>query len=224
VLHFPGYEPVAVGHHYQRFVRECSRFQKLWGVRQEIDPLEESEGVSYWQTETQGEDWSTGTRVVVMEWASFLNPPVTPTFWRRIAASVPGYFAHFLTLAPWRYFAANWRYGLFFIYPIIAVLTIAAVSSGVAWAINWLVGDVPVLALNALTLVLFLALFRILAQRWNVPLELDLLSHTYSMALGQSDISRARQAIFSKPVMSMKSSLPPTVLAAPTPPLLLRRF
>ncbi len=196
VLHFPGYEPVAVGHHYQRFVRECSRFQKLWGARQEIDPLEESEGVSYWQTGTQGEDWSTSTRVVVMEWASFLKRPVISTFWRRIAASAPGYFAHFSTLAPGRYFAANWRYGLFFIYPIIALLALAVVSFGIAWTFNWLAEGVSVSLLSAISLVLFLTLFRIFGQRWNIPLELDALSHTYAVALGQSEVLQSRVGLF----------------------------
>jgi len=197
VLHFPGYELVAAGHHYQRFVRECTRFQKLWAVRQEIGPLEESEGVSYWQTATQGEEWSTTTRVVMMEWTSFLKRPVTSTFWRRIAVSAPDYFSHFLTLAPWRYFRANWRYGLFFIYPIMIILTISAMSLGAAWAINKLVEGLSVLLLSAVAAVFFLAIFRILAQRWNIPLELDLLSHTSVMALGQNDISLSRQAIFS---------------------------
>ena len=197
VLHFPGYEPVASEHHYQRFVRECTKFQNLWGVKQEVGPLEDIGGVYCWQTKTQGKDWAVSTRLVLMEWTSFLEQAEPVGFWSRIFRSLPRYFAHYLSSAPWRYFAANWRYGLFFLYPVIVTMIIALMSSGAVWVISLWVGGLSPIVYGLAALVIFLLAFRILAPHWKVPLELDLLHHTHSVALQENDISRSRIALFS---------------------------
>ena len=198
VLHFPGYEPVSAEHHYQRFVREAVRFQKLWGVSQKTGALEEDGGVSCWHTQSRGADWTVSTRVILMEWASHPGSSQTPAFWRRIAVSAPRYLAHYLTLSPWRYFKANWRYGLFFIYPVLVTLLLATVALVAVWGIRLQgSGEMPGFVAGIAGLAVFVVIFRIFAQRWRVPLELDLLSHTHSVALGQNDAALGRIATFS---------------------------
>jgi len=197
VLHFPGFELTGAEHHYQRFVRECQKFQTVWDIHQDIDPLENSKGVSSWQTSTHSTDWSVSTRIVLMEWASFLNQHPKPTFWRQICGLAPSYFAHFLTSAPWRFFKANWRYGLFFMYPIMVVAAITLFSLAIAWGSSELISELPVPVLAAISLVVFIVTFTKLAPRWKIPLELELFHHTYSMALGQNKIAHSRLAAFS---------------------------
>jgi len=201
VLYFPGFEPVSSKLHYLRFNRECGQFQKLWGVQQEIGPLNEAEGASYWQTETHGNGWSNSTRMVLMEWCSLLNHRDKPAFWRQVFASAPPYFSHFATLAPWRYFKTNWRYGLTFIYPVLTLLLAAALSLATmlvaVWVTAQLFGNPPVILFLLIGLVLFFVIFRFLGQRWALPVLLEYFHHAYCISFRGNETFKSRISVFS---------------------------
>ncbi len=200
VLHFPGFEPVSSRIHYLKFVRECGQFRKLWGVEQEIGPLIETESVSHWQTETLGNGWSVSTRLVLMEWCSLLNHPDKQTFWSRVFFSALPYFYQFAALAPWRYFKANWRYGLTFIYPILTLLLAAALSFSamlVVWATVQFQGNPPVIAFLLVGLVLLFVIFRFLGQRWALPVLLEYFHHAYAISFPDKGTFQSRLTVFS---------------------------
>ena len=197
VMHFTGFEPVPAKLHYIRLRRECRKFRKLWDIQQKFDPLNDANGASSWQVKTQGADWSTSTRIVLMEWCSFLDYPSNQTFWRRTFASVPHYFAHYSTLAPFNYFKANWRYGLAFICPVIGILAIAAVSWAMVFIMSQLVENLPVFLLVLSGLAIFIAILRFLGERWGLPLGLEFFHHAYSITIPDSEVFHSRVAIFS---------------------------
>ena len=197
VLHFSGYEEIGAEHHYQRFIREGTHFQNLWGVRQDTSKLENHDGVASWHTITQGPDWSVATKLILMEWCSFLGEAHKHSFWRRIRTSVPCYIAQYFSFDPWRYFRANWRYGLFFMYPIIVTMAIALMSFAPTWALNRWAGNLSNLQLIAISFIIFLAAFRFFGERWNVLLTLELMHHIHSLALRNNNFSTSRLDTFS---------------------------
>ena len=201
VLYFPGFEPVSSKLHYLKFIQRCEQFRKLWGVQQEIGPLIEAEDASYWQTKTYGNGWSTSTRIVLMEWCSLLDHPDKPAFWPRVFASAPSYFSHFATFAPWRYFKANWRYGLTFTYPILTFLLALALSFAtilvMVWATDQLLEGPPVLLFLLIGLALLFVIFRFLGQRWALPMLLEYFHHADSISLRDNESFHSRISVFS---------------------------
>ncbi len=196
-MHFTGFEPVPAKLHYIRLKRECRKFRKIWDIEQEFGPLNDAGDASCWQVKSQGADWSTSTRIVLMEWCSFLDYPTNQSFWRRTFASAPHYFAHYSTLAPLKYFKANWRYGLAFICPIIGILAVAAVSWAMVLLIGQFVENLPVFLLVLIALAVFLVIFRVLGQRWELPLGLEFFHHAYSITLPDSEVFHNQVSKFS---------------------------
>lgn len=196
VMHFSGYEPLSANDHYQRMLRECARFRDLWNVDQEIGPLEQVDDVEQVTIRSKGEDWAVSTRIVYLEWASFVDRPHSGTFWRSIAACLPAYLAHFRTLVPFRYFAANWRYGLYFIYPILVILLSVLLAIAAAGLVQWLLGGLPALVSVVLMVALFAGIFRVLGARWTMPMVLDVMRFTYLLALRKDPVAEDRLASF----------------------------
>ncbi len=197
VLHFPGFEPAPAKFHYIRFKRECRKFRKLWDVQQEFGRFSEADGASHWQTKTVGSNWAISTRMVVLEWCSFLDYPEKSTFWQRIFYSSPLYFAHFTTLAPWRFFKANWRYGLTFIYPILTLLLVAALSGATIWGTAQLVSELPLILSISIGIAVFLVVLNVLGQRWALPMAFEFSHHAYSISLPDNKSFQSRVADFS---------------------------
>jgi hypothetical protein len=162
VVHISGFEPVGVEGLDRRIRSGLRKFAALWSATASAGPpqvADDKRSVT-WQVEASGPNWSTHCHYTVLRWDELMLP-YTKRSWP--ARMIHGYAALFAlvfngTLA--RYFHANIRYGLFFLYPlfILAAFLIVAILAGLAAAYL----GIPAAALTAplLGIVVFVALLR----------------------------------------------------------------
>ncbi len=123
-----GYEPVEPEHQHRRFIREMARFQKAWSVQGKVSPPTLSCGgaVSNWTIEAWGPNWHVVTDFHHFRWDDFVAADMAGSDWWRFPLGVATMFEFILTGTATRYFVLAWRYGAFFLYPLVYVF-------GMAW-------------------------------------------------------------------------------------------
>jgi hypothetical protein len=127
-----GYEPVGVEHQHRRFIREMARFQKAWNVRGSVSPLNVSAdgAVANWTVETCGPNWSVATDYHYFRWDDFVSADARESDWWRFPLGVAALVEFILTGTAIKYFVLAWRYGGFFLSPLIYILGMIWLSIG----------------------------------------------------------------------------------------------
>jgi hypothetical protein len=130
VFFLGGYEPIPAERQRERFIRELGRFQETWGVVAEVSGLELSAdgAVASWRVGSRGPDWAVETEYRSLLWGDLVEADFRRSNWERVPSAIAA-FADFIgSGTAWRYFAVNWRYGLFFLYPILILASFAAIA------------------------------------------------------------------------------------------------
>ena len=129
-----GYEPVGPEHQHRRFVREMARFQKAWNVNAEVSPPRPSAdgAVTSWTVETWGPNWRVATDFHHLRWDDFVAADVADSDWWRFPLGIAAMMEFVLTGTVLRYFIIAWRYGIFFVLPLLYVFGIGWLSIAAA--------------------------------------------------------------------------------------------
>jgi hypothetical protein len=119
-----GYEPVGPEHQHRRFIREMARFQKTWNVQGKVSPpkLSLDGAVASWTVETWGPNWRVTTDFHWFRWDDFVVADGAMSDWWRFPLGVAALMEFILTGTVMRYFILAWRYGAFFLSPLVYVL------------------------------------------------------------------------------------------------------
>lgn len=135
VFFLGGYEPIPPERQHERFVRELARFQKTWQVTSTVSDLTLAEGgaVGAWKVETKGPNWAVETEYRSLLWGDLVATDFERSDWERVPCAIRAFADFILSGTAFRYFAVNWRYGLFFLYPILILLGFAAIGLMLAW-------------------------------------------------------------------------------------------
>jgi hypothetical protein len=171
-----GYEPVGVEHQHRRFIREMKRFQKAWSVSGSVSPLSVSAdgAVASWTVETSGPNWRVATDYYYFRWDDFVSADAQETDWWRFPLGAAALIEFILTGTAVKYFVVAWRYGCFFLSPLIYILgmiwlaigltRLAVGHSGLPYSLFW----APPLAF-----ILFVALRLIFGRMLFIRYALD---------------------------------------------------
>jgi len=159
-----GYEPVGPEQQHRRFIREMARFQKAWNLQGKVSPpnLSADGSVSNWTVETWGPNWRVTTDFHYFRWDDFVSADMAASDWWRFPLGIAALMDFILTATVLRYFTVAWRYGAFFLYPLVFIV-------GTMWLSIWVTrfavihGGLPYHML--LAPVLWLAVF--VALRWT---------------------------------------------------------
>src|SRR6516225_3420364 len=118
-----GYEPVGPEHQHRRFIREMARFQKTWNVQGKVSPPQVSAdgSVANWTIETWGPNWRVSTDFYWFRWDDFVTADAAMSDWWRFPLGIAALLEFVLTGTVIRYFVLAWRYGAFFLSPLIYV-------------------------------------------------------------------------------------------------------
>ncbi len=150
-----GYEPVGAEHQHRRFIREMARFQTVWNVQGNVSPavLSSDSAVVNWTVATWGPNWRVVTDYHYFRWDDIVAADMAESDWRRFPLGIAALIEFIVTGTVIRYFIVAWRYGGFFLYPVISIagmiwLSIlltrfAVIHSGLPYHLFW----APVLAL-----------------------------------------------------------------------------
>src|ERR1700733_7503548 len=136
-LQIIGYEPVGVEHQHRRFIREMARFQKAWNVQGTVSPatLSADNAVANWTVDTCGPNWRVITDYYYFRWDDFVDADMQESDWWRFPLGIAALFEFILTGTAVRYFVVAWRYGSFFILPLLYILGMIWLSIAVARSI-----------------------------------------------------------------------------------------
>jgi hypothetical protein len=143
VFHAAGFDPYGTDVHYRRFVREAARFATTWQVTATVSQLHD-EAVNrpsaaafengHWTVTTAGPGWQVETVYEQLDWSDIVTAELDrPAGWR-LVKSAQGFADFVFSGTAWRYFAANWRYGIFFLVPFLEVLLFTAIAAALATA------------------------------------------------------------------------------------------
>ena len=156
-----GYEPVGPEHQHRRFIREMARFQKTWNVEGRVSPplLADNGAVASWTIETGGPNWRVTTDFHQFRWDDFIIADAAESDWLRFPLGLAALMEFVLTGTVIRYFLVAWRYGGFFLYPLVFNLGMGWLAIGMTrMAVGHFGLPYPLLLAPLLWLVIFIAL------------------------------------------------------------------
>jgi hypothetical protein len=150
----------------------------------------------------EGENWATDSEVVIYELEELNQDYATANVaWR----FVRGYLAlgnFVLTGTFFRYLSASWRYGFFFIFPLLVLLGAALAGAFAGLLAPLVVTAAPALAGWIAAVVAAVAALVLAQRRWNFMLALDDWAFARDVARGGRPDVEARLALVSRDVMS----------------------
>lgn len=168
-----GYELAGSADCHRRFVREMARFQKTWNVAAAVSPPRgsSSDPMTIWTVAAHGPNWRTATDFHYFRWDDFVAADAATSELFRFPRGTAALLEFILTGTAFKYFIVAWRYGLFFLVPVVAVAAIiglsialsrfAVVHSGLPYPLLW----APALALVIIA-VLRVVFGRLLSLRY----------------------------------------------------------
>src|SRR5215469_9201638 len=170
-----GYEPVGAEHQHRRFIREMARFQKAWNVKGEVSPpvISPDGAVASWSVACSGPNWRVDTDFHWFRWDDFVRADGAQSDWLRFPLGVAALMEFILTGTVVKYFIVAWRYGGFFLSPLVYVLGMMWLSITLTRLIAHHGLPYPMILAPALWLGFFV-LFRLTFGRfWHIRYALD---------------------------------------------------
>jgi pimeloyl-ACP methyl ester carboxylesterase len=202
VFFIGGYEPKTPKVFFSRLFKQISHFDALWGYRSEVSSVDTTQdnevGVVSISTHAAEKNWSTSTdfsflcldKVVLRDFARPM--PIRLFYYARS-------FADFVVSgAAFQFFKKAWRFGLYFIYPFLVLISFALVACIVALlSFKWFG---PASGLVGV-LVFVLALLGV-GQRWSINHLMDLWSFSLDFLRGRRADADAMLQRFAETVVA----------------------
>jgi hypothetical protein len=206
VLMFPGFEPLPAEGHCRRFLREAAKTAPHYGMTLSPSAVTAERrsasavGTGRFSVKASGDGWATDTEVVIYELSELNEDYAARDPVSRFALGLVALADFVVTGTFFRYLSTGWRYGLFFIFPLLVVVG-AAIAAWLGYLIgselfpqaSRLAGSTAAIAAG------LLALFY--AQRqWNFMLAMDDWAVARDLARGRKPELAARFALLSADV------------------------
>jgi len=176
IFHIAGYDPVSVGDHHRRFVRQLAIFNKAWAVEASASALEGAASNPNWSVTTEGPNWSTESNVELLAWDDLVNADARGSRIVRLLRALNAYANLIWTGTLLRYAMANQRYFLFTIVPLLEAILLGVLAWSVALYGTHDLSGSPLLDYSLGTiagLVLFLLLLEWPGRRWRIYQAFD---------------------------------------------------
>jgi hypothetical protein len=179
-FHAPGFDPYDAASQHRRFVREAARFQATWNVSAAVSDLrDDSAGEGHWTVTTTGPGWKVETRYEILDWHDIVRAELAGPAPRRLWNGLVTFVDFIASGTLKRYFAANWRYAMFFFVPFVDVILFAAAAILLGWLASTAIassgmGSVLGVVIGiVVALLVFVLLLHWLGERWRVNHGLD---------------------------------------------------
>jgi hypothetical protein len=206
VLMFPGFEPIPVEAHCRRFTREAAKTAPVYGMTIEASAFATEErsptciGTGSFTVAATGDGWSAATKVVIYGLGELNEDYAARNPVHRAIGGLAALFDFIASGTFFRYLSISWRYGFFFIFPLL-VLIGAAIAARVAHLVgSALVDAAPALAGWAAALCAFLLVLVYAAKRLHFLLVMDDWAFARDLARGRNPNLDRRLALLSADV------------------------
>jgi hypothetical protein len=170
-FHAAGFDPFDIATQHRRFVREAARFATTWNVTAAVSPLRDPAGEDgHWTVTAAGPGWQVETRYEYLDWSDIVRAELGRPAGRRLWDGAVTFADFIASGTAWRYFAANWRYGMFFLVPFLDVVLFAAIAVAAGGFVateipSTVVGGIAGVVVAGLA---FALLLRWPGERWRV--------------------------------------------------------
>ncbi len=133
-----GYEPVGAEHYHRRFIREMGRFQKAWNLQGKVSAAKLSADghIANWTVETSGPNWTVETDYYYFRWDDVVAADGAESDWWRFPLGLASLLEFIVTGTAFKYFIVNWRYGGFFLSPLVYIFGMIWLSIGITRAVE----------------------------------------------------------------------------------------
>ena len=143
VFHVGGYDPVTPERMRARFVRELGRFERTWSVSASVSDPEIATDKIAWDIETSGPNWRVHTRFQFVRLDDVMDTVARRSMWQRIPLGLLSFVEFIAAGALWGYLRTNWRYALFFLYPLLLFTLMVVIASFAGLIAARLSGSAP---------------------------------------------------------------------------------
>lgn len=163
MFHVGGYERNDAGRFFSRLGKELARFAACWSVEASLGPVafDEAGHVAAARIDCRDASWATHTDFVLLDYDDIVMADGARPLPVRFARWLAAFLDYVATGTMFRFFAANWRFALYFLYPLLGLVGPALLG----WLV-WRYGQsVPVPAAGPLAALLGAALAVLLIRR-----------------------------------------------------------
>jgi hypothetical protein len=172
-FHAPGFDPYDPAAQHRRFIREAMRFEATWSVAAHVSALQRNgASESCWTVTARAPGWEVVTDYDLLDWSDIVRGELQQSSVRKLRGGLLALADLVLSGTAWRYFAANWRYGMFFLVPFLNVFLFAAIAALAAFYVGAAIAGTStiwgVAAGTAIGAITFAALMRWPGERWSV--------------------------------------------------------
>lgn len=152
---FPGFEPMRADAHLRRFRRGAESAAALWDLTIGIEEPAEGKGrdglfprlnLRLGGAAPGSRPWRTDTDVVFFDWGDLILDYGARPFWKRFVTGYAALADFLFTGTVFRYFKVSWRYGLFYLFPIVVLLAASALALLLGWLAAGLAAGLGALA------------------------------------------------------------------------------
>ncbi len=172
-FHTPGFDPHDPAAQYRRFARELVRFATTWNVEARVT----AQHGEQWDVTASALGWQVETTFVLFDWSDIVGTELRRPAHGQLRDGAITFADLLASGTAWRYFAANLRYGVFFLVPFVDVILFAAMAAVAGYFVGCETAAVQTISVPALTggiagvaaaLLIFAALLRWPGERWRV--------------------------------------------------------
>jgi pimeloyl-ACP methyl ester carboxylesterase len=207
VYHLAGYDPIDCDAQYRRFAHQLHRFKRTWPVQASLSELVRSSEQSraWWTVQAHADDWQVETVHEVLLWDDIVRADFARPMLPRLGRAAIAYFDFSVTGTLFRYFRANWRFGLFSLFPpVLLALFAAAAWVSAHFAVGFLgfAGRGGLMVELTVGLTFFFALLRWPGRRWRVQQALEAWIAAHDYLHGRREDIEARLDAFAEVILA----------------------
>jgi hypothetical protein len=176
VFHIAGYDPVSAQQQHRRFGRQLAIFKQTWDIQAAASELGQTNSNPSWSATAAGPNWEAEAVVELLAWDDLVIKDAAGSRIVRLLRALVAYANLLRTGTLFRYAAANQRYFLFAIVPLVEAILLGIVAWSVAWFLAGRAGLSPhveyfVAAIGGLGV--FLLLLEWPGRRWRIYQAFD---------------------------------------------------
>ena len=131
VFYVAGYDPQGLAGYYVLFRRELERARKIWPIEIRLtEPESDANGITgRWIIDAAGPNWSVATTYEFLRWEDIVVRDMSRPMWIRVPRAILCFLEYLFNGTLGRVFLANWRFGIFYIYPTACLLIAIAIPA-----------------------------------------------------------------------------------------------
>jgi hypothetical protein len=197
VLFFPGFEPLGADAHRGRFAHAAEKTGTAYGAAFSCSGLTvRPSGLPGFSVAASGPGWSTQSEVALFDWSAILEQFEQRNTLDRLIAGIAALLGLVVNGTLLKYLRTSWRYGFFFLYPLVLLAGCAAIGV-LAGSLSTLffASRLPQLATGALAA---LAAFHWAASKAHLLLMMDDWEFAVRVARRDNPAIEAVRAAFAK--------------------------